>query len=462
MLRKIGRKLINNIGLKILAALFAIVLWIVVVNIDDPISTSDYTTSIIFENQNYLASKNKYFEIMDGNNTIKFVVTAQRSIHEKLSNTDFKAVADMEKIEYDEAHDIYRVPVVVTQSKYGGDKVTIATKNLYTEVMLEDLGKAQKPILATTTGTVADGCALGGVTIEGSNIVKIQGPSSIVNRVDKVVAAINVDGMSTDLTDSVVPIFYDEDEEVIDTTKLKLSVSMVSIHAKILNTKDVSLEFSTKGTVAEGYVVTGIDFKPNTVRIKGEAATLNLINKISIPEEVLDLTDATESIKTTVDITSYLPEGTYLVLNSDAKVNVTVKIEPVVKKMVEVPVSNLTVGNLGTGQQAEFMTETVVVEVFGAESEMEKLHAGSIKGIADASGIGNGEHQLEVTFDFGDLDCSQQSSVKVPVTVTGEVPDTSPEEEGVTDTGEPPEMTDTGENASDDTAEETVEENEEE
>ena len=36
MLQKFGKRVMNNFGLKILAVLFAVVLWIVVVNIDDP------------------------------------------------------------------------------------------------------------------------------------------------------------------------------------------------------------------------------------------------------------------------------------------------------------------------------------------------------------------------------------------------------------------------------------------
>ena len=48
MLRRIVRKLTNNFGLKILAVLFAAILWIVVVNIDDPIKPYNYTTSITF------------------------------------------------------------------------------------------------------------------------------------------------------------------------------------------------------------------------------------------------------------------------------------------------------------------------------------------------------------------------------------------------------------------------------
>ena len=36
MLRKIVKTVASNFGLKVLAAVFAVILWLVVVNIDDP------------------------------------------------------------------------------------------------------------------------------------------------------------------------------------------------------------------------------------------------------------------------------------------------------------------------------------------------------------------------------------------------------------------------------------------
>ena len=56
MLQKFGKKVMNNFGLKILAVLFAVVLWIVVVNIDDPSNSKPYTTSVSLENKSYITS----------------------------------------------------------------------------------------------------------------------------------------------------------------------------------------------------------------------------------------------------------------------------------------------------------------------------------------------------------------------------------------------------------------------
>ena len=135
MLKNLAKKLTNNLGLKVLA-----VLWIVVVNIDDPVKPAQYTISVTQDNMDYLTSNGKYSETLGGKNTVTFTASAKRSILEKLSNTDFTAVADMEKIEYVEGDGVCRVPITITCSKYNSNTVTISSKQQYLDVTVEDLG----------------------------------------------------------------------------------------------------------------------------------------------------------------------------------------------------------------------------------------------------------------------------------------------------------------------------------
>ena len=134
MLKNLAKKLTNNLGLKVLAVLFAIALWIVVVNIDDPVKPAQYTISVTQDNMDYLTSNGKYSETLGGKNTVTFTASAKRSILEKLSNTDFTAVADMEKIEYVEGDGVCRVPIMITCSKYNSNTVTISSKQQYLDV----------------------------------------------------------------------------------------------------------------------------------------------------------------------------------------------------------------------------------------------------------------------------------------------------------------------------------------
>lgn len=68
--------------------------------------------------------------------------------------------------------------------------------------------------------------------------------------------------MSSDVTDTVVPVLYDADGNEIDASKLKMNINTVTITAQILNTKDVDLSFQTKGTVASGYTLKEITYSP--------------------------------------------------------------------------------------------------------------------------------------------------------------------------------------------------------
>ena len=70
---------------------------------------------------------NKWADYLDGNNTITFYVQAKRSIQDKLSNSNFTATADAQKIEYNEITGTYRVPVTVTSNRNNND-ISITNK----------------------------------------------------------------------------------------------------------------------------------------------------------------------------------------------------------------------------------------------------------------------------------------------------------------------------------------------
>lgn len=400
MLKTFGRKIMNNIGLKLLALFLSVALWMVVVNIEDPSVRKTMTISVSLKNQEYITDMGKYMDILGESNTVTFYYTTKRSVWESISGTDFSATADLEKIEAKE-NGGYRVPVSVTAIR-NANQITIETKQLYLEVALEDLGKKQFQIKANTSGTVTDGCALGKVEIESTNVVQVSGPVSVVNSIDSVVATVNVDGMSTDITDNVVPVFYDENGEVIDTTKLEKSVETVRISAQILNTKDVPLSLSTMGTPAEGYSLAETTSNPTMVRVKGAAATLNTLDKIVIPAEVLDLTDATSDIEKTIDISTYLPNGVSLVISSDAKVNITAKIEEIMTKEYRVPISNITANGLKSGYQLSFKEHFIPVEITAGKSAISALKASDMKGTVWVENLGEGTHTALITFELDD------------------------------------------------------------
>lgn len=399
MLKKFGRKLINNIVLKLLAIVFAIALWMVVVSINDPTIRRAGTVSVTLQNQDYLTEMGKYSDILGESNTVTFYYSTNKSTYENLSSSDFSARADLEKIEYNASNGTWRVPVVVTPTKYA-TKINIESKDLYLDMTLEDSSSKQFFIRAVANGTVADGCALGDVTISDRNVVQVSGPASVVGMIDSVVAAANVEGMASDITDDVVLEFLDKDGNAIDTTKLQLSIKTVSIRAQILGTKDVALEFSTSGETADGYRVKGITNSPQQVRVKGEKADLNVLDKIVIPTEVLDLTDVTESIEKVVDISAYLPKGISLVINGEAKVNVSIEIEPIETRVFRVPISNIVLDGLKSGYVAFYGEDYIDITVTAGKSQLAELSGTGLTGVIEAENLGIGTYTVNVIMDL--------------------------------------------------------------
>lgn len=393
MLKKITKLITNNFGLKILAVLFSIALWLVVVNIDDPKTTRTFTTTVSVENGNYLTGIGKYYEIVNNTSTVTFKASGKRSYLERMSNSDFRAVADMEAIE-----NMSRVPIDITPQRYTSN-VSVTNKTYYLEVEVEDLRSESFVIAVETVGEVGNQKALGSVSIS-PNILRVSGPSSVVEMVDKVIARVDVTNMTSDMIDSVIPVLYDAKGNEMNTSELSFNMQSVTASVQILDTKDVTINFQTSGTPPEGYEYIGIDYSPQTVRVKGQVAVLNTMNSITVPKEVLDLTDATEDIVKTVDVSSYLPEGVTLVDSEQAKIDVRVKLERHERRNFKVPTANITVTNLSDEYTVEFLDDEVEIELEGLSTDLDELDPGTLTGSIDASGMTDGEHKLNLELNL--------------------------------------------------------------
>ena len=424
---KILKTLTKNLGFKILAVVFAFILWLVVYNTDDPTITVSYTTNVTVENASVVTDMNKCYEVLNGTNTVSFAVTAKRSVLNKLEDTDFTAVADMNRMIVNEDGDKANVPMEII-SKRSNSSLKYNEKNKYLEVSLEDLMKRRFIITADTSGKVADGYALGEVTVTNPNVLNVSGPASIVNKIDSVVATIDVDGMSMNLSDNVIPALYDADGQEIDTTKLKLSNTTVTISAKILSVKEIPLVFSTSGVPYGDNRVVEISSKPETIKVKGSSTTLNPLSSLNIPGDVLNVSGASEDITTTIDISEYLPDGVELVNASDATVTVTVRIEAYELKKFNLSTSQINVNGLDSNYDLSFDQSTVAVTVSGLKNDLNKLNTSQLSASIDVTDLGVGTHQVNL-----DLNLDEDNYAYQTITVTIEIKDKTKDDSENTD-----------------------------
>lgn len=429
MVRRAWKIITNNFGLKLLAALFAVFLWLVVVNIDDPKISQRFSASVVIENEDYLTDQGKYYEVLDDTNTIVFTVTAKRSYIEKLSNTDFKAVANMENAAIDNESGRGKVPIEVTALRYS-TLVTISKTTQNLEIALDNLAQEQFMIGVETTGELPDGRALGDVAVS-PNLLRVSGPESVVSMIDHVTATIDVTNVTTDVVASVMPTLYDSEGKVIDKNKLTLNMTTVTVTVRILDIKDVSLIFDVTGTPADGYAYMDMEYEPKTISIKGTVSALNNVTAVHIPGSALNISGARDDITQVIDVSEYLPDGVTVSDQSQAKVTVTVHIAQLATRSFNIFPSSVNVLDLPEGYHLSFGNSVIRVNVSGVAEDLAALDAGSIVASIDASSLMPGRHEVELALEMPDN--LHYEPVRVTVTVTEDTADEPDVEEPGTD-----------------------------
>ena len=427
MKNNILKALTQNLGFKILALFFAFTLWLFVYNLDDPTKTKALMVNVMIENRESIENMGKYYEVLEGSNKVAFSVTAQRSILDKLDESDFMATADMDQIVIEEDGSRATVPidiVCIANVNKNSIKLSSTSKNL--KLALEDLMIKQFVVSATAIGKVADGYALGGVDVTAPNVLKVSGPKSIVEQITSAVATIDVSGMSDDWTTyKAKPVLYDKDGKEVDETRLTKSDNTVTVSAEILSVKEVALAVKPSGNPKNGYTVTAISSNPTTILVKGNKAILNGVNSIEIPEDVVSVEGADKDVKATVDVSEYIPDGLSMLDVEKSYVEITVSIVKIREKVFRINSENIIVTGLSTHHKLEFDLSSFAVHISGLEEDIANLNGESLSGSIDVTYLPIGIHEVDLILDLDDSKYSQLP-IKVRVYITDTtIPDTN-------------------------------------
>lgn len=399
MFRKMMKHLTNNPGLKLLSLLFSVVLWLVVVNIADPDGTKSFSVPIEIINKDIITEMGKVPSVVGDTDIAVFYITGPRSYVEDMTSDDFNVTADLSQVDLSQEGNTKLVPIEITAKK-NDRRIEIVRRTVNMQITLEDRLEQKFVISAESTGTPAEGYAIGGVEVT-PNLLKISGPASVVSQIKRVGAAINVDGVSGDVSDSVIPVLYDEDGSVISPDMLEMNQSAVTIRAEIWATKSVPIQCQVDGEPAVGYQFRTVECAPETVMVKGRASVLNGISVINISGGVIDITGAREDIEDTVDITPYLDAlGISLVEPSASQVAVTAIIEQKETKAFDFPTADIKISGLPAEYELNFSAETLSVNVRALGEDMETLTQENIEALLDVTDLTPGTYTRQLTINL--------------------------------------------------------------
>lgn len=409
---------IKNLGLKLLAFICSIVLWFIVVNLSDPVDKKVFTgIQVSVTHSEIVTNQGNTFQIVDGSNVVNVTVKAQRSILEKIKSEDIKATADMRNIVSGTRS---QIPISVSIPAYAGSKYEAQATPNNLQVNIE-AGKSETfPITATSTGTPRDGYEPGELKANPEK-VKISGPESIIDSIDRVEAKVNISGLSKDTELPAEMVLYDAAGGVIDSTQIEhnLGEEGLSVLVKLLHTKTVPVEFDTSMIQpAEGYHFSGISLEPASVRIVGAEKDLETVDVIRVPAEELAEAGLTESIEKTVDITPYLPSWVKTNENASVPIVVKISIEKFGTKTIEFPISSISLVNVPKGFKVTYQElGNIPIVVTGAREDLDSfsLEKGSVSmDLIDCKEAGEYSVPLKVNLPEG---MELEKAITVPITL---------------------------------------------
>ncbi len=385
------KMLTENLGIKLAAVIASIILWLVVINVKDPLKTAQYSVPVILKNVTAVTDAGMVYEILDNTDTVNVTVKAPRSVLTKLDVSDLVVTADFNNISQ-----MNMIPLKVTAKKYSSkiDKMTLGHYNLL--VNLEEARTKEFSVVLETEGTPAEGYTVG-YTSATPNLVTVTGPVRMVDQIDKVVAVVSVEKHSTTMRTSAKVKLLKSNGEEINDERIVLSQSEIMTNVSFLETKAVDLELSTVGECANGYRLMKIESDPTTVRIAGQGDVLSGINTIEVPAEVLNIEGATTDVVAEIDITPYLPKNVQIPTGDNATVKITAKIEALDEKQFTIPISDIKLVNTPENMRASFGDiANITLVVMGSSEDLEQVSGEDLEISVDLTGLTEGMHRVDI------------------------------------------------------------------
>ncbi|WP_094607386.1 CdaA regulatory protein CdaR [Sporomusa silvacetica DSM 10669] len=284
----------KNIVPKILAIIMAIILWMYVMNEQNPPFESSFI--IPLEVRNVAAD----YVLLDAPETVKVKIRGPRNMVAGVRTKDLKAFVDAKGLS-EGSHSI-TVNVVIPSSL---ELVEISPDKV--QLRLDPVISRQLSIEVRLTGTPAPGMVIG-KAVPAHEQVTIEGPKNIVSTVGKVVAIVDLSGKNNDITaDAVLTPINRADKEVEGLTiypeRVKITVNLTAAaKKKILDIKPV-----TQGELPPGLVIKSVVTEPNKVEITETAPNKGIDKLDAIYTESINLTDINKD--TDKEAKLQLPEG---------------------------------------------------------------------------------------------------------------------------------------------------------
>jgi len=377
----------DTLGTGVLALGLAIIVWVNAIYQDDPPHQDYYPDPVPVEIINQapgLAITNAPAD------SVSVLIQGFQSSWNSLVNSSFRATVDLAEL----SEGLHTVPVQVTCSDPTVTIVSTQPETIY--VSLERIESDELPVTLALENL--DELPLGyavGAPVVDAEFARIEGPASLVNTVESVVASINVAAQRDSLSTTASLRALDATGKTV--TGITITPSTVKVNLDItkqLNYREVAVQAITTGQPARGYYVSSLRVEPASVTVEGPPDVISEMPGLVAIKEEIDISGATRMIAQRVELA--LPEGVSIYTGGPAteqQVLVTIEVDAIIGgTTVEVP---LKTKKLRAGYEVTLSVPSVDVILTGPAVVLDDLALGLVDAYVDLSGLGPGTHQVK-------------------------------------------------------------------
>ena len=384
----------NNLVLKISSLAVAFLVWIIVVNVSNPIVTRNISVPLNVVNANIITDAGKTYSLMGANSvTVSYEVRSRDQ--SRISASDFNASIDL-----GDMYDITGAVPIAVEVVNNKDLIigAVASKPSIVRVSIEDLQRKEFTLTTKITGTPSDGFSVGEVKLDKTNVV-VTGPVSVIGQISQIGVEIDVTGLDSDESGRAELKYFDANGNafVISDSRVSKSFDNVGYSLVMLNGRTLALNFDVGGTAAQGYKFTGAESTTKSIQVRGQPEVLEGLDSITVPASALSVEGATGDVNITVDIKNFLPANVTAV--GDTKVNVTLKVEALDKKSLTLTVNDLNIVGAKPGVATSIVPEKITVVVSGLSANLESVTNADLKATLDVSEMNVGSNTGSLKFE---------------------------------------------------------------
>ncbi|MBI4672986.1 MAG: hypothetical protein HY741_15125 [Chloroflexi bacterium] len=373
------RSLLSNTSSVLIAIVFALVVWVVATNEQNPTREGLFADAIpiTFEN------RGEDLQILDPSRLIARVrIRTQEDVWQNLNGANFVVKADLGGLDAGE----HQVELIAVSAD---PRVRITAIDPPTvQLQLEKIRQVAMTIRVRVLDEPPLGYEMKTPEVSPSRVTVI-GPQNEIERVNDATVDIALRGAKTAIDREASVALHDAQGNPVQN----LTVTPATVKVRIpieqrVGYKDAAVKAVIRGNVASGYWVSDISVDPATVTLVGAPDALNQLGGF-VETEPLDATGAKESITKRVRLK--LPEGVSVLNANDVMLRVAV--EPVLSGLtVRRPVTISETCTL----PSTVSPDTVDVILSGPLPILQTLKADDVQIVVDAPRCVPGSFQSEL------------------------------------------------------------------